>query len=174
MRIASTLAALAAISAAAACSPAVDWREFEPEGSGVVVSFPCRPDHLSRAVPLAGAPVRMEMFVCGVAGTTFALTFADVGEPASVTPALAELKALAAANLDAPSTTASAVQVPGMTPNPEAGRMAMSGRRADGMAIEQQSVVFAKGLRVYQASVVGSGIPAESAATFLSAPRLAR
>lgn len=174
MRFSTTVAALAAMSAAAACSSGLDWREFEPEGSGVVVSFPCRPDHHSRTVPLAGAPVRMEMFVCSAAGITFALTFADVAQPASVTPALAELKALAGGNIDAPATTASAVQVSGMTPNPQAGRIAATGRRPGGGTIEQQAVVFAKGMRVYQASVVGTQIPAESAATFLGAPRLAR
>jgi hypothetical protein len=174
MRFPTTVAALAALYAAAACSPGLDWREFEPERSGVVASFPCRPDHHSRTVPLAGNSVRMEMFVCSAAGTTFALTFADVADPAAVTPALAELKSLAGGNIGAASTSASATQVPGMTPNAEAARIAVTGRRPDGEVIEQQAVVFAKGLRVYQASVVGSRIPAEAAGTFLGAPRLAR
>lgn len=116
----------------------------------------------------------MEMFVCSAAGTTFALTFADVAEPAAVAPALAELKALAGGNIGASSASASAAQVPGMTPNPQAGRIAVTGRRPDGGAIEQQAMVFAKGLRVYQASVVGSRVPVELAEAFLGAPRFVR
>jgi hypothetical protein len=174
MRFPTTVAALAAMSAAAACSPGLDWREFEPEGSGIVVSFPCRPDHHSRTVPLAGTAVRMEMFVCRAAATTFALIFADVADPAQVTPALVELKERMGGNIGASTTTVSVAQVPGMTPNPQAARIAASGRRPDGGTIEQQAVVFAKGLRVYQASIVGSQLPAEAAAAFLGAPRFAR
>lgn len=158
----------------AGCSDGLDWREFEPEGSGVVVSFPCRPDRHERSVPLSGATVRMTMLACSKAGATFALTYADVADPSNVAPALAELRALAASNLDAPAADASPVQVPGMTPNPEAGRIAISGRRPDGGAIEQQALLFSKGLRVYQLSVVGGTIEPEAAAVFLGAPRLAR
>ncbi|HET9629769.1 MAG TPA: hypothetical protein VFP14_09845 [Novosphingobium sp.] len=169
-----TMAVLAAALVVLGCSPALDWREFEPEGSGVIASFPCRPDHHSRTVPLAGASVRMEMFVCNVAGTTFALTYADMADPAAVGPALGELKALAGANIGAAPEAAAAASVPGMTPHPQAGRVVAKGRRPDGGRIEQQALVFAKGVRVYQASVVGSSIPAEAAETFLGAPRPAR
>lgn len=158
----------------AACSPGLDWREFEPEGSGVVVSFPCRPDRLVRSVPLAGAPVRMEMLVCSVSGTTFALTFADVPDPSSVGPALAELRALAAINIGAPPATPSAWQVPGMTPSAQASRITVSGRRGDGRPVEEQATFFSKGRRVYQASVVGEHIAPEAASSFLAAPRFPR
>ena len=61
-----------------ACAPALDWREFVPEGSGISVTFPCRPDHHARAVVVAGTPVQMDMLVCSAADTTFALSYFDV------------------------------------------------------------------------------------------------
>lgn len=170
----STTMMMGMLAAIAACSPGLDWREFEPEGSGVVVSFPCRPDRLVRSVPLAAAPVRMEMLVCSVSETTFALTFADVPDPAAVGPALAELRALAAINIGAPAATPSAWQVPGMTPNAEASRIAISGRRGDGRPVEEEALFFSKGRRVYQASVVGERIAPEAASSFLGAPRFPR
>lgn len=164
-------AALMVSCATAACSPGLDWREFEPAGSGVTVAFPCRPDRHARTVPLAGAPVRMEMLVCSAAGATFALTYADVAEPATVGLALAELRSLAAGNIGAAAPAVAAAQVPGMTPNPQAGRIALTGRRPDGTPIEQQALLFCKGMRVYQASVIGSPIAPEAASTFLGAPK---
>lgn len=174
MRSAASVAALSALTAFAACSPALDWRAFEPEGSGVVASFPCRPDRHARSVPLAGSTVRMEMLVCSAGGTTFALSYADLADPTRIGPALAELRHVAAGNIGAAEPTAAPVQVPGMTPNAEAGRVALSGRRPDGSTIEQQAIFFTRGLRVYQASVVGSPIAPEAAATFLGAPTFVR
>jgi len=174
MRSAAPFAALAALAASAACSPNLDWRAFEPEGSGVVVSFPCRPDRQARSVPLAGETVRMEVLVCSAGGTTFALGFADLADPARIGPALAELRSVAAANIGAARPTATPVVVPGMTPNAEAGRVTLSGRKPDDSPIEQQAIFFTKGLRVYQASVIGTPIPPEAAATFLGAPTFVR
>jgi hypothetical protein len=102
------------------CSPALDWREFEPEDSGLVVTFPCRPDRHARTVTVAGATARMDMLVCAAAEATYALTFIDVAEPAGVAAALADLRAVAASNLGATAVAPGEARVRGMTPNPMA------------------------------------------------------
>lgn len=164
---------LASVSLAlTACSPALDWREFQPEGSGVVASFPCKPDRHSRAIQLAVQPVRMEMLVCNADDTKFALSFFDVSEPAKVGEALAELRALATGNLGAPAGQTRPAAVPGMTPNPQSVRLRLEGRQPDGTAMQEQAVFFAKGLRVYQAAVLGRRVSAEAADTFLGGLRL--
>ena len=160
------------------CSPALDWREFEPEDSGLVVTFPCRPDRHARNVTVAGATVRMDMLVCAAADATYALTFIDVVDPAGVTAALADLRAVAASNLGASASASASASAPGearvrgMTPNPMSARLDLAGQRADGVAVRQQAVFFTKGLRVYQASVVGTPLSDEAVDTFFAGLKL--
>ena len=155
-----------------ACSPALDWREFQPEGSGIVVTFPCKPDRHVRTVKLAVQTVRMEMLVCAADETQFALSFIDVDEPAKVKAALVELQDLAAGNLAATRRETQPAAVPGMTPHPEAARLRLEGRQPDGGALQEQAAFFAKGLRVYQATVLGRRMRADAADTFLGGLRL--
>jgi hypothetical protein len=164
--------ALATVLQLAACSPALDWRELRPDGSGIALMLPCKPDRHARPLRLAGHSVRMEMLVCSADEATYALAFADLPEPAAVTAALLELRELAAANIAAPPTLTASLQVPGMTPNPQAARVSLAGRLPDGAAVQEQAVFFAKGLRVYQASVIGVRLSAEAADTFIAALKL--
>ena len=154
------------------CSPALDWREFEPEDSGIVVAFPCRPDRHARNVTVAGAATRMDMLVCAAGDATYALSFIDVAEPVGVTAALAELRAVAAANLGSAAVSPGEVRVRGMTPNPMAARLALAGHRPDGSAVQQHAAFFTKGLRVYQDSVVGATLSGDAVDTFFSGLKL--
>jgi hypothetical protein len=154
------------------CSPAWDWREFQPEGSGIVARFPCKPDRHSRLLPVVGESVQMEMIVCSAGDATFVLVYADLADPAHIAPALAELRALATANIAAQTTRSQSVMVPGMTANREALRVALDGRRPDGAVVQEQAAFFARGLRIYQASVLGAPLPAEAADTFIESLRL--
>ena len=155
-----------------ACSPALDWREMQAEGSGIVATFPCKPDRHVRTVPLDGQPVRMEMLVCNAGGLTFGLSFIDVAEPARVSATLDELQRLAVENLAAASRSGAPLQVPGMTPNASAMRLRIEGRAPDGVGLSEQAGFFVKGLRVYQATVLGRTLPAETADTFFAGLRL--
>lgn len=165
-------AALLFAAALCACSPALDWREMQAEGSGIVATFPCKPDRHARTVPLGGQPVRMEMLVCSAGGLTFAVSFIDAGDPARVTAMLDELQRLAVGNLAAVSHAGDPLQVPGMTPNPSAMRLRIEGRAPDGAGLSEQAGFFVKGLRVYQATVLGKTLPAETADTFFAGLRL--
>lgn len=174
MQFCTTVLAALAVAGAAGCSPTFDWREFEPDGSGVVLAFPCKPDRHARTVTVAGASTRMEMLVCVAGATTFALTYFDVADPMSVTPAIADLRAVAAKNLGLGATPPSVakLQVRGMTPNSQAARLVLVGHRPDGAPLQQQAAFFTKGLRVYQASVVGGQPPAEAVDTYFSSLKL--
>jgi hypothetical protein len=156
------------LAALGACSPTLDWRETAAEGSGVVAMFPCRPDRHARTVELAGSKLKMEMLVCPAGGATYALSFVDVPEPARVNAALAELRAVTLANVQAVAPRSSPARVSGMTPNAEAVRVAATGRLPDGAGVQVHAVFFAKGLRVYQGSVVGAKPGAEANEIFLS------
>ena len=151
-----------------ACSPALDWRETAAEGSGVVAMFPCRPDRHARTVELEGSKLKMEMLVCPADGATYALSFADVPEPAQVAPALAALRSAALRNVQAAAPQMAPARIGGMTPNAEAVRLATAGRLPDGAKVQAHMVFFAKGLRVYQGSVVGAQPGAEANEIFLA------
>ena len=157
---------------ATGCSPTLDWREFQPEGSGIVAIFPCKPDRHARTVSLAVQTVRIELLACGADDTQFALSYFDLDDPSKVSAALAELQGLAAGNLGATERQSQPAAVRGMTPNPDAARLRLAGRQSDGSTLQEEAVFFAKGLRIYQATVLGRRLRPGAAETFLAGLRL--
>jgi hypothetical protein len=156
-----------------ACAPALDWREVRPADSGLVGLMPCRPSVHQRNVRLAGPPVALTLNACSADGLTFALAHADVGDPARVSAALAELRSAALANVGAGPPETLVWAVPGATPNPASARLRLVGRLADGKPVDEQVAVFSQGTRVFQATVIGPRLPAEVADTFFEGLRLA-
>jgi hypothetical protein len=156
-----------------ACAPALDWREVRPEGSGIVLLMPCKPDSHARQVHIGPDAVRLELHACTAAGTTWALAFAEMGDPARVGPALAELQAAAARNLSASEPRPLPLKAEGATPNPASGRVQLQGRMPDGRAVTEQVAVLAKGTRVYQVVALGAALDAEAVDTFFGSLRLA-
>ena len=154
---------------ALACSPVLDWRQARPEGWGVTLLMPCRPDHHERQVPLAKLQVRMGMLVCEADSHTYALVSAVLTDPAQVGPALLALSSATQANLRGRSGPPLAAQVKGMTPRPEAGRWQVQGHLPDGRPVTAQALVFARGMRVYQATVIGPRSDAARAQAFFDA-----
>lgn len=123
-------------------------------------------------VKVAGAAVRMDMFVCPAGEFTYALAYVDAADPAGVPASLADLRAVAIANVGGGDGQASAIRVPGMTPSDQSARLRLAGRRRDGLPLQQQAAFFAKGLRVYQASVIGRALTNEAVETFFASLKL--
>lgn len=163
---------LGAASLLAACAPALDWRELRPEGSGLTVLMPCKPDSQARSVGLASTQVRLVLHACSADGVTWGVAFADIGDPAKVGAALDELRASAVKNLGAVEVTALPLQVAGATPNPASQRVQFSGRMPDGRAVTEHTAVFSKGTRVFQAVALGQTLEPEALATFFGSLRL--
>lgn len=159
-----------AVVALGACSPAHDWRDVRPAGTELMLQFPCRPVAQQRAVALAGPTVTLSLLACAAGGQTWALAHADLADPARVGAALAELRSSTVAKLDAAEGPPLPLAVPGATPNPRSGRVRLNSR--PGAASEAQGPVqmelalFARGTRVFQASVLGESVPADAADIF--------
>ncbi|RVT51446.1 hypothetical protein [Rubrivivax albus] len=154
----------------AACSPAQDWRQLQPEDSGVALQFPCKPVSHAREVTLAGMPLRLTLHACTAGDdATYALAVADVGDPAKVGAALQALLDGAAGNVGAGTPRVLPLAVRGATPNPATQRVALDGMRSDGAPVQMQVAVFTKGTRVMQATVLGRRIDADAADTFFGA-----
>lgn len=165
-------AGLGAAGLLAACTPALDWREWRPEGSGLAVLMPCKPDSQARSVGLVSTQVRLVLYACSAGGVTWGVAVADIGDPAKVGAALDELRASAVKNLGAVEVTAVPLQVTGATPNPASQRVQFSGRMPDGRAVTEQTAVFSKGTRVFQAVALGQTLEPEAVATFFGSLRL--
>ncbi len=148
-RIAPLLAALVA------CSPVLDWRDVRVDGAALTALFPCRPERRARSVPVAGANVRMEMVACTAGGGTFAASFVDLEDPAAVTAVLEAFRAAAVANLGGAAPRQLPFALGGMTPNAASARLVIAGRLPDGTVVQEHAAFFVRGLRVYQASVIG-------------------
>ena len=149
-----------------ACSPALDWRQTTPPELGVQVQFPCRPASLTREVVLPQGRTQMVMHACSAAGSTFALASTVAGDVGDVAAVIDSLREAASHNLGAQPRAAQPFEVPGMTPNPRAGRLTLSGHRPDGSAITEHLLLFAHGARIFQASVVGDAPSEAAVATF--------
>jgi hypothetical protein len=164
---------LALSSALGACSPTLDWREARPEGSQARLMFPCRPASHARRVALTGTTVEMTMVACTAGDTVFALTFADLGDPTRVGPALDELgRSLQAALRPAQGAASQPVSVAGMTPHPQAAQWRLAGRLPDGRTVQERAALFSYGTRVYQATMLGARLDAEAQDTFFGALRV--
>ena len=153
-----------------ACSPALNWREIQPPESGAVVMFPCKPDRFVRSVTLAEQKVQMHLASCSADGVTYALSHAELSDPTRIAAALQALRALAASNIGGQAAVMSPLNVPGMTPHPLAERLAI--RSTGGRVLYAQVGVFTRGLRVYQATVIGEKLDVEGADTFFTGLRL--
>ena len=175
--VASFGAAVAAIGAAlcvAACAPTFDWREARPDGSGVAMLFPCRPERRERPVRLADSAVVVRLDACGAGGTTFGLAAVDAADPTRVRPLLEALRAQAVANIAGAARIEAPAAVPGATPNPLAERLRIVGRGPDGAAVVEHALFFVKGTTVFQATTLGAVEPADrdTVDTFFGSIRL--
>ncbi|MEP6739548.1 MAG: hypothetical protein ABJA61_04170 [Caldimonas sp.] len=152
-------AALLAGAALQACSPALDWRESRPEGSGVVMMFPCRPVRYERTVQLAGQSTPMQLHSCRAADNTFSLAVADASDPARVAPLLAALREQAVGNIAGVAAPRPLPPIAGATPNAASALWRIEGKRPDGRRVVEHAAFFVKGLRLYQATVIGEAEP---------------
>lgn len=139
----------------AACSAGLDWRLTRLPGWGLEAALPCRPAQQQREVSLAGVRTDMHLAVCKVAQHTYAIGRADLAEPGQVDLVLRGLAQLAEVNLRGQVQHAAVAQVPGMTPQAGARYLRLAGVRADGQPVHMAVWLFARGLRVYQATVLG-------------------
>lgn len=165
-------AVLALAFGVAGCSPTLDWREVRPEGAGLLALFPCKPSKDVRSVALAGAPLRLSLQACQAGGATFALSFADTGDPTRLAPTIEALRSAAGINLSGTPAVVGSAQVSGMTPQALAQRVTLKGRLPDGTEVRQELLFFVRGTVVYQATVLGPRVDPAAIDTFFEGIRL--
>jgi hypothetical protein len=152
------------------CAPSLNWREVHPpESQGLMLMFPCKPEHHERSVLLPGVDggaATVHLLSCEADGATWALSYLDAGTPQRWLQALPALSAALRANISmgTPALAPSGSQrelgptaVPGMTPHPAARTWWLQGQRPISAiqhdTVHVQAWHFSKGLSVFQASV---------------------
>ena len=97
----------------ASCSPAWNWREIRLEGAPLTIVLPCKPDHASQTVTLAGHSVPLSMTGCETGGATLAVSRMPLPVGVSPSAALAQWRAATLAGMRAQAV--SEQPAPGMT-----------------------------------------------------------
>lgn len=172
------MGALVAGWALTACSPTFNWRELRLDGTPLQAQLPCKPEQAQRDVPLGGQPTALHMLSCQAGDLTFALAWADVGQPAAVAAALAAWRAASLQSLRTPEAGVAApdAATPAWAPSVP-GADVVLGVQVQGLDHRQQPVTarsayFARGQQVFQAAVYGQRLDAEAVDTFFSGLRL--
>ena len=139
-----------------ACSPALNWRTVPLDDGGLTATLPCKPDHATRTVELAGMPVDLAMLGCEADHATFALSYAVVSDPGRADTALAHWRAAVLARLGGANVLFDQpFAPPGTLALPASVRLVAQGQRPDGTAVTVQGVWFARAVgpqvRLYHA-----------------------
>lgn len=113
---------------------------------------------------MVDGPLTLTLRACSAQGTTWAVAHASLADPAQVAPTLRALSHAAAVNvgLSAVPTDVRPWAPRGATPNEAAVRWRTVGRLPDGRAVEARTGVFAHGVTVIQATMIGAP-PADDA-----------
>lgn len=155
-----------------ACTPSMNWREVRPAGAGVSIELPCKPSTYARELRLQGAKTEWNIMACSAGGQTWALASGELNDPALVAPALQSLAATARANIAADAAESLPWGPRGATPSAHSMRVRMRGTLPDGRTVTQVLAVFARGTRVFQASVLGVEAAPEDLDTFFTSVRV--
>jgi hypothetical protein len=156
------------------CAPSLNWRELHPEQSdGLTALFPCKPDERVRTLrwPDLAADVSVHVLSCRAGDLTWTLSYFTLPDAAQVGPSLMTWPMLTRANLakaaqlsmgaaQVKSLDEGVVNVPHMTPMPQARAWRFEAPRPDSLGRPLDVVVrtwhFSHGLTLFQASVSGA------------------
>lgn len=150
------------------CNPALNWREVHVGDAGLKALLPCKPDHGSRQMTLAGQAVALQMVGCEAGGALFAVAHVDLGDAGKAETAQAQWQAAMLANLQADAPQLAPYGLKGATTPPQPVHLSAQGRRADGRAVAAQAVWFAQGKHLYHAVIYADKVGSDAAEPFFS------
>jgi hypothetical protein len=145
-----------------ACSPALDWRNTPVPGAALAALFPCKPDHFSRSVALAGQTRAVALTSCQAAGQTFAVLAMDVQQALRADEGLVLLRQSAEQNFGGKVLTLPSRAMPLASSGGQAQVVAAELQRTDGTLLRAQMMFFSRGSWVYQATVMGTSPNSEA------------
>jgi hypothetical protein len=137
-------ASLFILLALSACSPSQNWREVTFEATALKAQLPCKPDRTTRAVPLGGAPVELQVVGCESGSAMVAVMTAALAPGADAHAVLLGWQKATWQNAKITEQLASTHQQPwhrpGMLPLTASVRVQAPGLRANGEAVTLAAV----------------------------------
>jgi Mn2+/Fe2+ NRAMP family transporter len=158
----------------AACSPALNWRDVQPDDTALSLLLPCKPDVAQQTVPMGGVPTLLTVRGCDAGGATFAVAVADVGNASALVGALEQWQSVTLISIKAGATNVErlAARVPGAAAVPAPVLVKALGQRPDGSAIHSHALYFAQGTQVFQVLMLASAVPPDAPEMFFSSVKL--
>lgn len=160
------------LGALSACAPTFNWREQPIENTAMTALFPCKPETITRTLPLAQMQREMAMRSCNAGGVTFAVAHAKLSDPAQAPFVLTDWRTTTLAGLRADPATVSSEPPKGLAALPQLQVLRAAGASSDGQAPRLHGVWFASGNDVFAAFVMAPKIPDEISETFFAGLRL--
>jgi hypothetical protein len=166
--------ALAAISAAAACTARYDWREVRGSEEPFVVLLPAKPASSARTVNLDGNQLMMRMTAAQVEGATFAVGSATLADANAAPAALAAMKRALVSNINGTIRSEASSAAAGANGSHTASiAVEASGTMGAGRELQPaylKARFVSRDRHIYQAVIVSKGQPVapEVADTFFS------
>lgn len=155
-----------------ACAPTFNWRAQAIGTTGLDALFPCKPETVTRSVPIAGSDRTVAMRSCDAGGVTFAIAHAAVDAPAQVPMVLTAWRTSTLAGLhpDPASTTSQAPS--GVPALPQLQVLQATGALPGPKPKTLIGVWFGQGGDAFAAFVMAPNIPAEVVEPFFAGLRL--
>lgn len=164
-----TVAAVAAVTLLAACSPKFDWRDYRSPGAPYSVLFPGKPATQTRLITIGEDKVNMQMAAAEIDGVTFAVGSAELPDAQHAQSAIGAMKTAMVKNLNATITSEKeASAAAGGRESKTIEIEAKGSRNGESMLLFGRFV--AKDKRVYQAIVAGreKHVDKEAVDTFMT------
>jgi len=152
----------------AGCSPTHNWREIRWNSAELKVLLPCKPDHGSRRMMLAGQDVEIQMMGCEAGADLFAIAHVQLSDAAKIAEAQTQWQTALLGNMQAQGAQRVPYQSKGASAQPAPTGLRVQGRRQDGSAVTAQGVWFARGPHLYHAVIYADKLSPEVAETFFS------
>lgn len=146
----------------AACSPPLDWRAITVPGAPLTLHFPCKPDHFSRRLRLAGEALEVGVSSCAAEAQTFAVTAVDMGGTDRAGAGLAALREAIGRNFAGAAQALPARRLSGGRSEVSAEQFSAQAPRPEGPALQARLLLFSQGSWVYQVTVMGERLQPEA------------
>ncbi len=155
-----------------ACAPTFNWRSQAIGATGLSAMFPCKPEAVTRNVPIAGAEHAVALRSCDAGGVTFALAHARLGDPAQAPTVLAAWRASTLAGLQAAPLSVTSQTPPGLPALPQLLVLHATGAPPGRASTTLIGVWFAQGADAFAAFVMAPDLPHDVTEPFFSGLRL--
>lgn len=153
------------------CSPALNWRDVRLDQTPLQALFPCKPERAAREVTLGDQVLTLNLLACDVGDAKFALAFADTADASGTGALLAQWRRATLANMRATTSHDVPADLKSLGALAPTASLLANGLRPDGRAVALQTVYFAVGARIFQASVYSDTAQPQVAETFFSGLR---